>query len=113
MIEKLLNEKSEMFNSIQALVSLVCESTSERGKHIINEQVGNVFLRLLEAAVCVKYSLLSTELCFIGSEEIAEINSNGSKFLPDVFFLHNICFFAYKCLLTDCIAASKKLLALR
>ncbi|XP_067943129.1 nesprin-1-like [Watersipora subatra] len=39
MMEKLLADKSEVFNSIQNLVSLVCESTSEKGKHIICEQV--------------------------------------------------------------------------
>ena len=47
MIEKLLNDKSEVFNSVQALVSLVCESTSERGRQIINEQVGIMMFSIL------------------------------------------------------------------
>ena len=39
MIEKLLNEKTDTFNSMQALVSLVCESTSDKGKAIIHDKV--------------------------------------------------------------------------
>lgn len=68
MIEKLLNEKSEVFSSIQALVSLVCESTSDRGKALLHQQVSEPGNWELSATLYFLYSLYvlySTNHCIV------------------------------------------------
>ena len=46
MIVKLLSENTDTYQAIQSLVSLVCESTSEKGQVAIRDKVCRIIIRL-------------------------------------------------------------------
>lgn len=55
MIVKLLSENTDTYQAIQSLVSLVCESTSEKGQSAIREKVSNseIDQSVIRVGICI------------------------------------------------------------